>query len=138
LLLIREENLEPKDLIMKILMVDDETDAQFLFKQRFRKEIARNEVEFAFAFSGLEALGYLNDHVNETKIVLSDINMPGMNGLELLQKIKQKFSHPQPLVMMISAYGDEENYKEAKNLGADDFFTKPVDFSLLKEKLKNI
>jgi two-component system chemotaxis response regulator CheY len=123
---------------MKILMVDDETDAQVLFRQRFRKEIANNEMQFAFACSGNEALRYLNDHADETKIVLSDINMPGMSGLELLKKIKQKFVSPQPIVMMITAYGDEQNYDQAKNLGADDFFTKPVDFGTLKEKLKSI
>jgi CheY-like chemotaxis protein len=122
---------------MKILMVDDETDAQLLFRQRFRKEIANNEIQFAFACSGNEALGYLNDHVNETKIILSDINMPGMSGLELLQNIKQKYDSPQPVVMMITAYGDEQNFNQAKSLGADDFLTKPVDFGVLKEKLKS-
>ena len=123
---------------MKILMVDDETDAQLLFRQRFRKEIANNEIQFTFACSGNEALGYLKDFGHETKIVLSDINMPGMSGLELLQNIKNKYVNPQPFVMMISAYGDEKNYTEAKNLGADDFLTKPVDFGLLKEKLRNL
>ena len=123
---------------MKILMVDDETDAQSLFKQRFRKEIANNEMQFAFACSGKEALGYLQDHVNETSIVLSDINMPGMSGLELLKNIKQQLDKPQPKVMMISAYGDEQNLNQAIKLGAEGFFTKPVDFSILKEKLKNL
>ena len=63
--------------------------------------------------------------------------MPGMSGLELLGKIKQKYLKPPPVVMMITAYGDEENYNMAKELGADDFLTKPVDFTLLKEKLNN-
>ena len=62
--------------------------------------------------------------------------MPGMSGLELLQSIKQRFENPPPVVMMITAYGDEENYKQAMRLGADDFLTKPLDFSQLKEKLK--
>jgi two-component system chemotaxis response regulator CheY len=123
---------------MRILMVDDEADAEVLFRQRFRREIANNEMQFAFASSGSEALGYLNNHGNETRIVLSDINMPGMSGLELLKNIKQKFNSPQPVVMMITAYGDEQNYNQAKNLGADDFLTKPVDFGILKEKLKSI
>jgi CheY-like chemotaxis protein len=123
---------------MKILMVDDEVDAQVLFRQRFRKEIANNEVQFAFACSGNEALGYLKEHAHETKIVLSDINMPGMSGLELLQSIKQKYGSPKPLVMMITAYGDERNYNESIKLGADDFLTKPLDFQILKEKLKSV
>jgi len=71
-------------------------------------------------------------------LILSDINMPGMSGLELLRHIKQKFMKPPPVVMMITAYGDAENFNTAKRLGADDFLTKPVDFALLKEKLKTI
>ena len=123
---------------MKILMVDDEADAQVLFMQRFRKEIANNEVQFAFACSGKEALGYLDEHAQETKIVLSDINMPGVSGLELLQSIKDKFRNPTPRVMMITAYGDELNYTESIKLGADDSLTKPVEFQILKEKLKSV
>ncbi|HKB43702.1 MAG TPA: response regulator [Chitinophagaceae bacterium] len=121
---------------MKVLVVDDEKDMQMLFEQRFRKEIRSTEIEFVFAFSGEEALSYLNRHVHEAVLILSDINMPGMSGLELLKHIKQKFAAPPPIVMMITAYGDPENYNQAISLGADDFLTKPVDFSLLKEKLK--
>lgn len=121
---------------MKILVVDDETDVKVLFEQRFRKEIKNNEVEFVFAFSGEEALSYLSIHKHEAVLILSDINMPGMSGLELLERIKQKFHEPPPVVMMITAYGDAENYNTAKRLGADDFLTKPVDFTTLKEKLK--
>ena len=121
---------------MKILVVDDEKDMQMLFEQRFRKEIRSGEMQFVFAFSGEEALTYLNQHTHEAVLILSDINMPGMSGLELLQYIKQKFAHPPPVVMMITAYGDPENYNRAISLGADDFLTKPVDFSLLKDKLK--
>jgi two-component system chemotaxis response regulator CheY len=121
---------------MKILVVDDEKDMQTLFEQRFRKEIRSNEMEFVFAFSGEEALTYLNRHVHEAVLILSDINMPGMSGLELLEHIKQKYSKPPPVVMMITAYGDKENYNTAMTLGADDFLTKPVDFTALKEKLK--
>jgi two-component system chemotaxis response regulator CheY len=120
---------------MKILVVDDEKDIQTLFEQRFRKELKSGLVEFAFAFSGEEALGYLAQHDHEAVLILSDINMPGMSGLELLRHIKQKFMQPPPVVMMITAYGDTENYNQAIQLGADDFLTKPVDFSLLKEKL---
>jgi CheY-like chemotaxis protein len=109
---------------------------KMLFEQRFRKEIKNGDVDFIFAFSGEEALMYLNQHVHEAVLILSDINMPGMSGLELLQNIKQKFGTPPPIVMMITAYGDAENYNTAMRLGADDFLTKPVDFGLLKEKLK--
>jgi two-component system chemotaxis response regulator CheY len=121
---------------MKILVVDDERDMQTLFEQRFRKEIRNHETEFIFAFSGEEALTYLNQHVHEVVLILSDINMPGMSGLDLLGHIKQKYSKPPPMVMMITAYGDADNYNEAINLGADDFLTKPLDFNILKEKLK--
>jgi two-component system chemotaxis response regulator CheY len=123
---------------MKILVVDDEKDVQVLFEQRFRKEMRSGEMEFVFAFSGEEALMYLKDHNHEAVLILSDINMPGMSGLELLGHIKQKYHAPPPLVMMITAYGDAENYNTAMQLGADDFLTKPVDFTNLKEKLKAI
>ena len=121
---------------MKILVVDDEQDVKTLFEQRFRKEIKSGEVDFVFAFSGEEALSYLSVHKHEAVLILSDINMPGMSGLDLLGHIKQKFNAPPPIVMMITAYGDAENYNTAKELGADDFLTKPVDFTVLKEKLK--
>jgi len=123
---------------MKILVVDDEKDVQVLFEQRFRREIKTGEMIFVFAFSGEEALAYLNGHEHEAVLILSDINMPGMSGLELLEHIKHKYLKPPPVVMMITAYGDAENYSIAKELGADDFLTKPVDFTLLKEKLKTI
>ena len=121
---------------MKILVVDDEKDIQTLFEQRFRREIRDKTADFVFAFSGEEALVYLNKHEHEAVLILSDINMPGMSGLELLGRIKQKYHKPPPVVMMITAYGDAENFNIAKELGADDFLTKPVDFTVLKEKLK--
>ena len=121
---------------MKILVVDDEKDIQTLFEQRFRKEIKQKRVDFIFAFSGEDAINYLKQHEHEAVLILSDINMPGMSGLELLGHIKRKYLKPPPVVMMITAYGDSENYKIAKTLGADDFLTKPIDFNLLKEKLK--
>jgi CheY-like chemotaxis protein len=123
---------------MKILVVDDEKDVQVLFEQRFRREIKSGELDFEFAFSGEEALKYLNAHEQEAVLILSDINMPGMSGLQLLEHIKQKYHKPPPVVMMITAYGDAENFNTAKELGADDFLTKPVDFISLKEKLKTI
>jgi CheY-like chemotaxis protein len=123
---------------MKILVVDDEKDIQPLFQQRFRREIKNGEMDFEFAYSGEEALKYLNTLEHEAVLILSDINMPGMSGLELLDRIKQKFDEPPPFVMMITAYGDSENYDRAMELGADDFITKPVDFTALKEKIKSI
>ena len=122
---------------VKILVVDDERDVQILFEQRFRKEIREGSMKFAFAYSGEEALGYLNTHVHEAVLRLSDINMPGISGLELLRHIKSIYKSPPPVVMMITAYGDAENFNQAMQLGADDFLTKPLDFSSLKEKLKN-
>ena len=94
-------------------------------------------MELFFAFSGEEALEYMKDHEHEAVLILSDINMPGMSGLDLLKHIKEKYEKPPPVVMMITAYGDDENYNEAMKLGADDFLTKPVDFISLKEKLKS-
>jgi len=123
---------------MKILVVDDEKDVRILFEQRFRKEIRNGDMEFVFAYSGEEALGVMLDFNHEAVLILSDINMPGMSGLELLKKIKEEHHEPPPIVMMITAYGDADNYNSAMKLGADDFLTKPLDFSLLKEKLKAI
>jgi len=121
---------------MKILVVDDERDVQTLFEQRFRKEIKSGEMIFAFAYSGEDALDYLKKFAHEAVLILSDINMPGMSGLELLRRIKKEYETPPPVVMMITAYGDDENYNQAMKLGANDFLTKPLDFNQLKEKLK--
>lgn len=123
---------------MKILVVDDERDIQVLFEQRFRKEIRNGEIQLVFAFSGEEALTFLQSSDHEAILILSDINMPGMSGLDLLSRIKMKYKTPPPVVMMITAYGDVENFNRAMSLGADDFLTKPLDFSILKDKLKNI
>lgn len=123
---------------MKILVVDDEKDIRPLFEQRFRREIRKGEIDFVFAYSGEEALVYLAKFDHEAVLILSDINMPGMSGLELLKQIKQKHRKPPPVVMMITAYGDKENYKSAMELGADDFIIKPVDFDALKEKIKTM
>ena len=123
---------------MKILVVDDEADIQPLFKQRFRKEIRANEFEMEFVLSGEEALRYLQTNGFQDKLILSDINMPGMSGLELLDQIQNSTTPPPPIVMMITAYGDKENRDSAVNLGAKDFFTKPLDFKLLRDKIKSI
>ena len=106
----------------------------FLNKGSVKK--LNGEMDLVFAFSGEEALQYMQANEHEAVLILSDINMPGMSGLELLQHIKEKYEKPPPVVMIITAYGDDENYNQAMQLGADDFLTKPVDFVSLKEKLK--
>jgi two-component system chemotaxis response regulator CheY len=122
---------------MRILVVDDERDIQPLFLQRFRKEIRQGEVALDFAFSGEEAIEHLESEDLGAVLILSDINMPGMSGLELLENIRQKHQSPPPVVMMITAYADQEKYDRAMELGADDFITKPVDFNLLKDKINS-
>ncbi|MDX1762544.1 MAG: response regulator [Christiangramia sp.] len=122
---------------MKILIVDDEKDVEALFRQKFRKEIRNNNLEMDFAFSGKEALEILErKDPPDVVYVFSDINMPGMTGLELLDKIKGKF--PEITVSMISAYGDTENYKKAINSGAKEFFTKPIDFESLRKEIYDL
>src|SRR5271156_5495093 len=116
---------------MKILVVDDEVDVQSLFLQRFRKEIKGGEFDFAFALSGEEALSFLDKNHSEVILILSDINMPGMSGIELLTRIRHSYEKPPPVVMMITAYGDEENRQQALEKGANEFLTKPLDFTLL-------
>ncbi len=121
---------------MNILFVEDEQDVEPLFLQKFRKEIKSGELELSFAFSGEDALNLL-ENTNPPKFVyvFSDINMPGMSGLELLENIKSRF--PQIQVSMISAYGDTENYDKAFKSGARGFFTKPVDFDTLKTEIRD-
>ena len=119
---------------MKFLVVDDEKDVELLFKQKFRKEIRSGKIELVFAFSGEEALNILNDkQPPDVVYVFSDINMPGMSGLQLLETIKKKY--PSIRVSMISAYGDDENFQKAKETGAKEFFTKPIDFESLKAEV---
>jgi two-component system chemotaxis response regulator CheY len=120
---------------MHILVVDDEKDVKDLFLQKFRKEIRQGELSFAFAFSGEEALVYLEGQNPESVLILSDINMPGMSGLELLQHIRKEHPQTPPEILMITAYGDEENRNKALQWGANDFLTKPLDFNALKGKL---
>ena len=123
--------------MIKMLIVDDERDVEILFTQKFRKEVKSGEVELNFAFNGDEALIYLQSlNPFDLVVVLSDINMPGMTGLELLKIIKTEYKDLR--VMMITAYGDEKNYKNAISIGADDFLTKPVNFNELKEKVMNV
>ncbi len=121
---------------MKILVVDDEQDVRRLFEQRFRRERRKGEIAIDFVFSGREALEYLR-HAghSELSLILSDINMPQMSGLVLLQQIRE--SYPELKVIMLTAYGDETNRQKAFELGAADYLTKPIDFKSLKEKIFN-
>lgn len=123
---------------MKILVVDDEADVQPLFTQCFRKEIRDQEFEFDFANSGEQALEYLKGKSSEVLLILSDINMPGMSGIDLLWQIRHDYENAPPSVMMITAYGDDENWRRAMENGAKDFLTKPLDFTLLKAKIKHL
>lgn len=118
----------------RILMVDDEPDAQELFRQNFRREIRKGVYVFDFALSGEDALQVLQgQEPPEVVLVLSDINMPGMSGIELLAEIRNTW--PDVGVFMITAYGDRETEVRARNLGAERFLTKPLDFSQLKQDL---
>jgi two-component system, response regulator, stage 0 sporulation protein F len=122
---------------MKILIVDDEKDVEMLFRQKFRKETKNENLELIFAFSGLQAMEILEaSNPPNVVYVFSDINMPGMTGLELLERIKSRF--PFIKVSMISAYGDADNHDKAMSSGAKEFFTKPIDFGSLKKEIKEI
>jgi CheY-like chemotaxis protein len=121
---------------MKIMVVDDEQDVQFLFEQRFRREIKQNQIKLYFTLSAEQALEQLQSNQSKcVSLILADINMPGMNGLELLRIIKENY--PNLKVFIITAYDDENNYSAAKTYGADDYITKPIEFNKLKEKILN-
>jgi CheY-like chemotaxis protein len=122
---------------VSILVVDDELDVAELFRQRFRRETRQGIYVLHYAASGPEALDRLAGEIEPTLVaVLSDINMPEMDGLQLLGEIKQRF--PDLPVMMVTAYGDDERRRQAAEYGAADFLTKPVDFDQLKERLRQL
>jgi CheY-like chemotaxis protein len=126
--------MEESDLSKIVLVVDDEEDVEFLFRQKFRKEIRSDLIVFHFSRSAESALKYLQELPDPSLVlILSDINMPGMNGLELLKIIKSNFH--QIKVFMITAYEDEENHQTAISYGADDYIHKPINFNQLKEKV---
>ncbi len=117
--------MENNDVGTKILIVDDEPDVEVLMKQRFRRQIRENRFELFFAQNGILALEQLNKDP-EIRLVISDINMPEMDGLTLLRNINEKF--PSVIPIIVSAYGDMNNIRAAMNLGAFDFVTKPINF----------
>jgi CheY-like chemotaxis protein len=120
-----------------ILVVDDEPDVAELFRQRFRREMRQGTYVLHFAQSGEEALACLAGEIEPQLIViLSDINMPGMDGLSLLREIKSR--RPELPVMMVTAYGDDERRRIANEHGAAEFINKPVDFDLLKKQLLSL
>jgi CheY-like chemotaxis protein len=122
---------------VSILVVDDEADVAELFRQQFRREVRQGLYVMHFAQSGEEALAKLGDGIRPQLIViLSDINMPGMDGLTLLGEIKKRW--PELPVMMVTAYGDEERRRTAHSRGAADFVAKPVDFNTLKRQLEQL
>jgi CheY-like chemotaxis protein len=122
---------------VSILIVDDEADVADLFRQRFRREARQGTYVLHFAYSGEEALEKLAAEIEPQLIViLSDINMPGMDGLTLLREIKNR--RPDLPVMMVTAYGDDERRRRASEYGAAEFLTKPVDFDLLKAQLRQL
>ena len=122
---------------VSILVVDDEPDVAELFRQRFRRENRQGTYVPHYANSAVEALDRLAEEIEpELLAVLSDINMPGMDGLQLLGEIKRRF--PDLPVMMVTAYGDDERRRRASELGAAEFLSKPVDFDQLKEQLRQL
>jgi sigma-B regulation protein RsbU (phosphoserine phosphatase) len=128
---------------LKMLVVDDEPDLESLVRQRFRKQIRENEFSILFARSGLQALDTIAQHP-DIHLVLSDINMPEMDGLTLLSKLSE-MQNPLLKAVVVSAYGDMGNIRTAMNRGAFDFVTKPIDFNDLEitinktiEQIKNV
>jgi CheY-like chemotaxis protein len=122
---------------VSILVVDDEPDVAEMFRQRFRREARNGTYVMHFANSGDAALQLLDEAIEPDLLaILSDINMPGMDGLQLLGEIKQRF--PDLPVMMVTAYGDNGRRRRASELGAAEFITKPVDFDHLKERLRQL
>jgi CheY-like chemotaxis protein len=119
------------------MVVDDEHDVEPLFRQKFRKEIRDKAIDFHFTFSGEDALDYLNSaKAADLVLILSDINMPGISGIELLRILKEKYSHLK--VFMVTAYDDKEKFEKAIQYGAEEYLTKPIDFEKLKREIFSI
>ena len=121
----------------RIMVVDNEPDIQYLFSKKFKKEVKSGQIEFIFAMSAKEALSYLTTEKNQfIDLVISDINLPIINGLEMLKVIKEKY--PGLKVFMLTAHGYDNNYKLAKEYGANDYLVKPINFAEIKEKILNL
>jgi len=120
-------------MVVSILVVDDEPDVALLFRQCFRREVRAGTYVMHFANSGEDALRLLGAGI-KPHLILSDINMPGMDGLTLLESVKQRF--PDLPVMMVTAYDDNERKRRAGDLGAREFLAKPVDFNHLRAQLR--
>jgi CheY-like chemotaxis protein len=117
-----------------ILVVDDEQDIEPLFRQQFRRELRQGAFIMEFALSAAEALKRIEAvGVSEVVLIFSDINMPGMNGLDLLERLKT--DRPELTVVMVTAYGDDDTRRAAADRGADGLLTKPVDFALLRAEI---
>jgi DNA-binding NtrC family response regulator len=123
---------------VRVLVVDDEADVEALFRQQFRREVRQGLYTLDFAPSATAALDKLADGETGEQIILlvSDINMPGMSGLDLLPVVKQR--RPDLPVFMISAYGDTHTVQTALDRGAKQFLTKPVDFQQLKQNVMQV
>lgn len=117
-----------------VLVVDDEPDVEALFRQQFRRDLRAQRFVMDFAISAADALALIADAVGRSLIlILSDINMPGMSGLEMLPKVRE--IRPDVPVIMITAYGDPETRRKAIEGGASGLLTKPIDFSVLREEI---
>ena len=114
-------------------MVDDEPDLDLLIQQRFRRQIQAGEFDFTFARNGKTALDFLEKHP-DIKLVITDLNMPEMNGIELLLQIKKRFADKK--VIVISAYSDRDSIQMAKNAGASDFLCKPINLVEFEQKIR--
>ncbi len=122
---------------MKFLVVDDEHDVETLFRQKLRKEINTGLVDLVFAFSAQEALDIVKSkNPPDVVYIFSDINMPGMTGIQLLEKVK--IEYPNIQVSVISAYGDSDSQNSAIKSGAKLFFSKPINFELVKEEINKV
>jgi CheY-like chemotaxis protein len=119
---------------ISVLIVDDEPDVEALFRQQFRRDLRAQRFEMDFAASASEALARVASAVEQPPIlILSDINMPGMTGLEMLPKMKEM--RPDVPIIMITAYGDPETKRKAIEGGATGLLTKPIDFTLLRGEI---
>ena len=117
----------------RIVVADDEDDVRLLFEQRFRRERRAGDIEFEFAASGEEALALLENSGGTATLILSDINMPGMNGFQLLERIHAEW--PELAVYLVTAYDSDDYRQQAIDRGATGYFTKPLDFAELKRVL---